>query len=148
MRITFTKHLDSGGTNNPTGANAEDQTMKTSELNTVLGLGQRYINNIDLGCIYKVAVLTKKGCYTYQVRNNQRKLKKNDIETFARDLAFECLENWNNDYYFNVKDAYQSLKDDEAIIMIYGSACGDIDHFYKGTKDEIIKVVNEDFDIQ
>jgi len=122
--------------------------MKTSELNSVLGLAQRYVNAIDLGNVYKVAVLTKKQCYNYKVRNDQHKLKKIDLEAFIGDLAAECLENWNSEYYYDVKEAYQSLHDEEAIIMVYGSACGDIDHFYKGTAPEIKKTVNEDFDIQ
>lgn len=119
--------------------------MNKQQLNTVLGLGQRYINQIDLGCVYKVAVLTKTGCYRFKVRNNQSKLKKIALESFIGDLAAECLENWNTDFYYEVKETYQSLNDEEAIILVYGSDCGDLDHFYKGTVNELKNKVYEDF---
>lgn len=120
--------------------------MNKQQLNTVLGLGQRYINQIDLGCVYKVAVLTNKGIYTYQVRNNQSRLKKTDLKTFVRDLAYECIESMHETFYWEVKNSFEDfLSDDEAILLVYGSDCGDLDHFYRGTVNELKNKVYEDF---
>jgi len=122
--------------------------MERYQINQVLGYAQRYVNAIDLGTIYNVAVLTKTKCYTYQVRNGQARLKKSDIDTFAKELAIGCLEEFNNDYYFEVKNAFQDLGKEEAMIVVYSSTCGDLDHFYRGTVQELRKQVYEDFDIQ
>ena len=119
--------------------------MDKKELSSLLGRAQGYVNLIDLGNVYGVAVLVKGNhCYDYQVQRNQTRLKRRHIDEFAKDFAIACVEECEDEFYHEVKNAYRNLKEDEAIALIYGSPCGDFDHYHKGNFKELTEQISED----